>query len=95
MKGETRDPAQQKKTRALKALSLKLDRVVEKWNNFAGGREDAQKEFEAVAKKFVEQSAVLGQGGSAQGIQALIDSKVSKIRLPARVTWEVWGGNPN
>jgi hypothetical protein len=91
-RGEERDPEKQKKTRALRALSLKLDKKVTALNNFAASREDAQKEFEKLARKFSEEAPVLGHGGSDPEIKALIESKVSKIRHPARVAWEVWDG---
>jgi hypothetical protein len=90
--GEERDPEKQKKTRALRILSLKLDKKLTALNNFAASREDAQEEFEKLARKFSEEVPALGHGGSDQEIKALIDSKVSKIRHPARVAWEVWDG---
>ncbi len=80
------------KNRALEALSLKLDKKIKALNNFAASREDVRKEFEELAKKFVEEVPALGHGGSDQEIKDLIESKVSKIRHPARVTWEVWNG---
>lgn len=93
LKKEGHSLEDEKRNRALRALSKRLDKIIEKWSSFVGvERKEIEAALEKGVSKFSEEAPLLAQKMTPEDIKVMIQAKASKVKGSAITRWEVWGG---